>query len=85
MLHSQIETAAHVSLLINWAVSGSPVISQMLPLVIDPSVFPRIPKGSMDSIMPTHQFQGRIFLPLSVDPVSNLKKKVFKHIKWHKY
>lgn len=84
----QIQISAHISLLLNWAVSGSPVISQMLPLVIEPSVLPRIPKGSVDSIMPAHQFQGRISLPLeltvSVGPVSNLKN-ILRHLTWDKY
>lgn len=66
MPYERILITACISLLVNFTVSVAQVTSQMLPLMIDPSVFPRIPKGSMDSLMPAQQYQGRISLPVEV-------------------
>lgn len=54
-----------LSLIMNWTVSVILTISQMLPLVIDPSGSQWIPKGNINSIMLPHQYQVRISVPVA--------------------
>lgn len=69
----------------NWTVSVILPISQMLPLMIDPSGSRRIPEGNTNSIMLSHQYQARISAPTATYWTHSICVSCFKSKQAFKY